>query len=383
MRNIIVGVFLAYFLIACGGGSNNKNETNLSQNPQEISFTKLVDLSGNFADTSSRKNFEVVKNQERLDEIYARYGNAHIKKPIIDFQNETLLYLNGGSFATGGYDIEVSKILKFNDKIEVHIKLKEPGKACALTQAFTEPRLFVKMPKQDVKNIKFIETKHIIECEHETRPQARRNFEKIYADKILNTSTKEIDGQIYTFYKMALEHGKELVLAFDENNKRIRSNMKNSLEKAVEEVLNSKDEIVKIALELKSDPLISQALEKLEGVQIDENGNIKHLATGLEISKERFLTILEKEKNKIDEILKHIPKNPNLVEFIKRNNLQNNEILKKALEQNNPIIIFSMAKEKISEFIEKNKDLIQKLTLLTQEEMEDLRPVCGECKSLF
>ncbi|PID47206.1 MAG: hypothetical protein CR967_05490 [Proteobacteria bacterium] len=153
---------------------------------------------------------------------------------------------------------------------------------------------------------------------------------------------------------------------FDENGKRVNPNIKakNTLENDIKNILNSKDEMPKIVVAIKADPLPEQVIQSQGGVQIDENGNATYISNEKIISKEEFFAMLEKEQKQRDEIAKNRRKNPNLVEFIKRNGLENDELAKKSLRENLSYIELFVAKDRLRDFVNKNKDLIDGLGLV-------------------
>lgn len=71
------------------------------------------------------------------------------KKPpvITDFSIKTLLVVSAGEKSTGGFLIEIVRIVAGDGKLIVFAKEIQPGEGCAVTQAFTTPMNFAVVSK--------------------------------------------------------------------------------------------------------------------------------------------------------------------------------------------------------------------------------------------
>ncbi len=160
IKNLVLGTFIVAFLTSCGGsldGDFHKSKT--------VSFTKLAYVVEHRASSNSKEKFEVIRTKAKFDEIYLKYKDyQYFPKPSIDFNNELILYLNMGGFNSGGFDIKVSKITRYNNTIKVYVKTTQSSTGCFVTDAITEPRLFIKMSNKNSQNIEFIKTHEVIKC---------------------------------------------------------------------------------------------------------------------------------------------------------------------------------------------------------------------------
>ena len=69
--------------------------------------------------------------------------------PIVDFNIEMVIAVFQGNQYSGGYDIEIIKIIEKDDSIEVFVKETSPKEGTMQTQALTQPCHIVKIQKND------------------------------------------------------------------------------------------------------------------------------------------------------------------------------------------------------------------------------------------
>lgn len=77
----------------------------------------------------------------------------------IDFAHEMAVAVFSGTKPTGGYSVEITKIIETDTEIVVTAVETSPGADCIVTQAFTSPYSIVKIPKLDKKVTFDIEAK--------------------------------------------------------------------------------------------------------------------------------------------------------------------------------------------------------------------------------
>jgi len=78
-------------------------------------------------------------------------GAEKVQKLIkaVDWDSEQVLLVFGGSHPTGGYSVDVRRIVVVDrQRLEIEAKLKKPAPGQMVTQAFTTPYTMVKMRKE-------------------------------------------------------------------------------------------------------------------------------------------------------------------------------------------------------------------------------------------
>src|SRR3989338_11432264 len=126
---------------------------------REIDFSVIKEGSYNNIDY---KQEIVIKNSEKLDSLwYEMFNDKNI--PNIDFDENMVIAVFMGEKNTGGYSIQVKKIIKQDNKINVYFREFAPGKNCFVTQALTQPYQLVKLKDYNLP-IKFIYDRVIREC---------------------------------------------------------------------------------------------------------------------------------------------------------------------------------------------------------------------------
>ena len=69
--------------------------------------------------------------------------------PDINFNDEMVIAVFQGSHSTGGYAIEITKIVEKENSVEVFVKETSPSPDSVVTQAFTQPYHIVKTKRVD------------------------------------------------------------------------------------------------------------------------------------------------------------------------------------------------------------------------------------------
>ena len=133
-------VFLFFFLQE---STEIVNEIDFA-NERNVSFQEieLIDLPRHEAPSKS-----VINNQEDFLELWQGTANSGISRPPVDFSKETVVAVFMGSKNTGGYSIEIVKIVEQTDKIIVYVRETSPKPGDAVTLAFTYPQHIVKTEK--------------------------------------------------------------------------------------------------------------------------------------------------------------------------------------------------------------------------------------------
>jgi len=126
---------------------------------KEIPFETII--KGFNSNQAEKKNY-VIKNEGEWAGILTETG-AELPAPV-DFTKDMIIAVFQGVKMTGGYGIEITKIIETDNNIEVYIKETSPGPKCNVTQAITNPYHIVKLAKSD-KEIKFNTTETVNNCE--------------------------------------------------------------------------------------------------------------------------------------------------------------------------------------------------------------------------
>ncbi len=165
MKNLFLSFTITFFLISCGGSDKNEPIGLGNHDKFGIKFIQLDYCEMGCADIMAEEHFEVIRTQERFNELYRRYERHQgIEKPKIDFNNEMILYYSRGGFTTNGYDTNIKSITKTKDLLIVNIENTNPNDKCKTTNIITEPRVFAKISNKYGDNITY-KTKEIYKCD--------------------------------------------------------------------------------------------------------------------------------------------------------------------------------------------------------------------------
>ncbi len=97
---------------------------------------------------------------ERLSAKAARSDSALLK---IDFAKQMIIAVFQGQKPSGGYSIEITKLVRNGKRLEVFIEEKSPGKNCFTTQVITHPHHLIVTEKCDRKVV-FTRRQITVDC---------------------------------------------------------------------------------------------------------------------------------------------------------------------------------------------------------------------------
>jgi len=109
----------------------------------------------------------IIKNKEDFLKLWKNLSANFIpppEPPEINFEKFMLIAVFMGNKSTGGFNIQIERIIEKNEEISVYVKEESPGKNCIVTMAFTQPYHIVKLEKKN-KKIKFYYKNTIKECD--------------------------------------------------------------------------------------------------------------------------------------------------------------------------------------------------------------------------
>lgn len=123
----------------------------------ELSFETV--LSEIYSNHNSKMEY-IIKDEIKWKEIWnIVYANIEPTPKIIDidFEKYMLIAVFQGIKNTGGYNIEIEKIIETVDTLEIYIKETKPSAEDMVSEALTQPCHIIKIEKID-KEVKFIDT---------------------------------------------------------------------------------------------------------------------------------------------------------------------------------------------------------------------------------
>jgi hypothetical protein len=116
---------------------------------QELAFDTIeIDTSSGHEETE----YVVIKDEEEWNRIWDIVQSKRFPKrepPTVNFNEEMVVAVFQGNFATGGFSIEITRIVEKQDAIEIFVKEEKSAPGSFVTQAFTQPYHIVKIKNTD------------------------------------------------------------------------------------------------------------------------------------------------------------------------------------------------------------------------------------------
>lgn len=128
----------------------------------ELNFEPF--LGGYFGEISEKKNSVITTQAEWMPISKKVALERSAPLPAVDFNKEMLIAVFQGEKSTGGYGIEITKIIENENNIEVFVKEAEPEPKCIVSQAFTRPYHIIKVKKSD-KEVLFKTETVVTKCD--------------------------------------------------------------------------------------------------------------------------------------------------------------------------------------------------------------------------
>ena len=116
---------------------------------QELTFETIS--KGSYSGHDERKDYVIRESSEWEnlgDKMQSRVSPTP-DLPDVNFNDEMVIAVFQGSQSTGGYAIEITKIVEKENSVEVFIKETSPSPDSMVTQAFTQPYHIVKTKRVD------------------------------------------------------------------------------------------------------------------------------------------------------------------------------------------------------------------------------------------
>lgn len=135
------------------------------ENDSNVAWKKELDFKTiekrDYSSNMEEKNYAIME-RERLSDLWIKMGYTRIA-PFIDFNNNMIIAVFQGEKTTGGYSIEINKIIETKNTIEVSVMKTSPGRGCIVTKQITSPYHIVQLPISG-KEVKFNMTETVNHC---------------------------------------------------------------------------------------------------------------------------------------------------------------------------------------------------------------------------
>ncbi len=162
MKKSILSLISAIFIFIFSGCESGGYITVSDGYPVEIKYTLYPGVNEYITQYSKEREILIIKDKNDFERIYAYY-NPTEEIPDIDFDFYEVIAIIEGVKPTGGYFIDLKKIVEYEDYILVETVFKEPGENCIVPQVLTQPFIFIKIKNSD-KTVKLKELKEIYSC---------------------------------------------------------------------------------------------------------------------------------------------------------------------------------------------------------------------------
>ncbi|MCG9479098.1 MAG: protease complex subunit PrcB family protein [Actinomycetia bacterium] len=140
MRSKIFSVLIFILLLALLSGCGVESAE------EEIDFETLA---RGYNSSAEDKNYYVVADQQNFAQISEKIDQQQID--TVNFGQEMVIAVFQGRQSTGGYEIEVEKVVRTTENLKVYINETVPDPSDMVTQALTSPYHLIKLPKVDLQ----------------------------------------------------------------------------------------------------------------------------------------------------------------------------------------------------------------------------------------
>lgn len=153
MKKIFITLLLIALIIPIIGCGKKQAAVDVTME-KNINFTTIEQ--GAYCGLTEEKNYTITTNDEWQTFWQKLKANqlAAPNAPTVDFSQEMVIASAMGEQSTGGYKIEIDKIME-TDKISVYLKKTTPNPQSFTSQALTQPYVIVKIPLTN-KSFNFI-----------------------------------------------------------------------------------------------------------------------------------------------------------------------------------------------------------------------------------
>jgi hypothetical protein len=109
----------------------------------------------------------VITDADRFALIWSQvYTGLQPQPPLprVDFGTEGVLLAALGRRGTGGYDIRIDSLVRFEHGSVAYVTSRAPGRACFTTQALTHPVEMLRLSPAPVEPLAFDEQAVVVDC---------------------------------------------------------------------------------------------------------------------------------------------------------------------------------------------------------------------------
>ncbi len=146
----------AILFVACTPKTNNGGDTNgNTDNGDRTPYQTLANEAYSGVETKQNVVITDDKAWDKLWDDTYKIMDPKPDMPNVNFANETVVGVYLGMKSSGGYGIEVSKIIDTGKEYQVYIKETAPAKGMMSTMALTQPFHLIKFENPENKKIVF------------------------------------------------------------------------------------------------------------------------------------------------------------------------------------------------------------------------------------
>ncbi|MEW6417166.1 MAG: protease complex subunit PrcB family protein [Nitrospirota bacterium] len=120
---------------------------------------------GYYSGHDERRNYAIINNNDWKN-LWDKVNSNITPKPFlpeIDFSRSMIVAVFQGAQGTGGYAIDIVKVVETENTLEVFVKEMSPGRGCGVTFLVTQPYHIIEVQRVDKKVI-FIIEKEVKNC---------------------------------------------------------------------------------------------------------------------------------------------------------------------------------------------------------------------------
>jgi hypothetical protein len=157
--------FVAIFFLLSSGYNNIAQGVSLNQEEKSLLPMEQV-FSDQYSGILQRSRL-VIRDAEQWRSVWSgvvKDPQSAISPPDVDFGRFMVIVAAMGMRGTGGYQIEIVKVYRESERIQVIVREISAGKGCIVSQELTSPVDIVMIAFSD-EPVSFIEHQHTRDCD--------------------------------------------------------------------------------------------------------------------------------------------------------------------------------------------------------------------------
>ena len=119
------------------------NEATATSVAQIAEYEILHESNTNQYAATTSKSALVIRNQSEYDDELLKRSSDNVK--AVDFATESVVLIDMGTRATGGYAIDIQSIVVETNNVRLNVLLTFPSEGCGTSQAITNPYKLIKV----------------------------------------------------------------------------------------------------------------------------------------------------------------------------------------------------------------------------------------------